>query len=40
MNMPGSGSGNWRWRLHEDALTDELAQRLRAATGTARRTPN
>jgi 4-alpha-glucanotransferase len=31
MNTPGSGSGNWRWRLERGQFTDELAARLRAA---------
>lgn len=34
MNLPGSSSGNWRWRLRPDALTPELAvslQRLNRA---------
>jgi 4-alpha-glucanotransferase len=29
MNLPGSGSGNWRWRLERTQLTDDLADRLR-----------
>ena len=29
MNLPGTPGGNWRWRCREDALTPELAQRLR-----------
>jgi 4-alpha-glucanotransferase len=32
MNLPGSSTGNWRWRYEPDALTDELAARLRAST--------
>ena len=28
MNLPGTPSGNWRWRCKKDALTAELAQRL------------
>jgi 4-alpha-glucanotransferase len=30
MNLPGTPSGNWRWRLGEDALTPALAERLRS----------
>ena len=29
MNLPGTASGNWRWRMLSGALTDELAARLR-----------
>jgi 4-alpha-glucanotransferase len=32
MNLPATVGGNWQWRLEEDQLTDELAQRLRTAT--------
>ena len=32
MNRPGEAEGNWQWRYQPDALTDELAQRLREAT--------
>jgi len=34
MNFPGIVKGNWRWRLKEGALTQELAQRLRSITIT------
>ncbi len=29
MNYPSRPSGNWRWRMREEALTDDLCQRLR-----------
>jgi 4-alpha-glucanotransferase len=29
MNLPGTPSGNWRWRLREGDLTPALAERLR-----------
>ena len=29
MNLPGTSSGNWRWRFCKGALTPELANRLR-----------
>jgi 4-alpha-glucanotransferase len=29
MNFPGTSRGNWRWRLRPNALTPELAQKLR-----------
>jgi 4-alpha-glucanotransferase len=32
MNVPGTASGNWGWRLSDGALTGELAGRLRAVT--------
>jgi 4-alpha-glucanotransferase len=32
MNFPGTAKGNWRWRLQDGALTQELAQRLRSIT--------
>lgn len=28
MNLPGTSSGNWRWRFRPGALTSELAKRL------------
>jgi 4-alpha-glucanotransferase len=28
MNLPGTASGNWRWRMRPGALSDELAARL------------
>ncbi|MGH2934256.1 MAG: 4-alpha-glucanotransferase [Gaiellaceae bacterium] len=37
MNRPGQPYGNWTWRLAPGQLTDELAQRLRAATARGRR---
>jgi 4-alpha-glucanotransferase len=33
MNLPNSTEGNWSWRYHSDALTGEIAQRLRELTG-------
>jgi len=29
MNLPGTSSGNWRWRFRHGALTSELATKLR-----------
>lgn len=37
MNRPGQLGGNWAWRYDEGMLTDELADRLRAATATTGR---
>jgi 4-alpha-glucanotransferase len=37
MNRPGTAQGNWQWRLERDALTDEVAARLREVTERARR---
>ena len=32
MNLPGTTSGNWKWRYRNGALTDALAARLRSLT--------
>ncbi len=32
MNTPGTATGNWRWRYSKEALTPQLADRLRALT--------
>jgi 4-alpha-glucanotransferase len=32
MNLPNSTEGNWSWRLKEQSLTSELAERLRKLT--------
>jgi 4-alpha-glucanotransferase len=37
MNVPGRERGNWRWRLDDGRLTEDLAARLRASTEAARR---
>jgi 4-alpha-glucanotransferase len=29
MNLPGTSSGNWRWRFREGSLTPEIAARLK-----------
>jgi 4-alpha-glucanotransferase len=34
MNSPGTAKGNWRWRLDDGALTQDLARRLRNVTRT------
>jgi 4-alpha-glucanotransferase len=34
MNLPGMAKGNWRWRLKDGALTQQLAYRLRSITMT------
>jgi 4-alpha-glucanotransferase len=39
MNLPGSDSGNWRWRYRAGALTDELAAELRRLTERSGRAP-
>lgn len=31
MNLPGTASGNWTWRMPPDALTDAVTQRLKEA---------
>ena len=30
MNIPSTLGGNWVWRLDSDALTDELADKLKS----------
>lgn len=32
MNLPGTISGNWKWRYRQGALTDEIAGKLQALT--------
>jgi 4-alpha-glucanotransferase len=32
MNLPGTLSGNWKWRYRRGALTDALAAKLRSLT--------
>jgi 4-alpha-glucanotransferase len=32
MNLPGTASGNWRWRYRPGALSPELSERLRTLT--------
>jgi 4-alpha-glucanotransferase len=31
MNLPGRASGNWNWRMHPDALTPQVVNRLKEA---------
>ncbi len=38
MNVPGTDSRNWRWRMLPGAATEELAAKLRLYTETFRRT--
>ncbi len=39
MNVPGVGHGNWAYRVLEDQLTDEVAERLRALAVVTERLP-
>ena len=39
MNLPGTGTGNWRWQLDADQLTAAHATRLRALVEDAGRLP-
>jgi len=39
MNRPATESGNWSWRLAEDALTPRLAERLGGMARTYGRKP-
>ena len=38
MNLPGSASGNWRWRFEPDQLTPEIGTRLKEWAETYERT--
>jgi 4-alpha-glucanotransferase len=37
MNIPGKATGNWQWRLEENALTKKLAAKLSHETKTFNR---
>jgi 4-alpha-glucanotransferase len=37
MNVPGTATGNWRWRLHGEALNKDMASRLRSMVETYER---
>ncbi len=39
MNLPGTGEGNWAWRMREGALTEKIGERLRDLTQTYGRAP-
>jgi 4-alpha-glucanotransferase len=39
MNMPGVATGNWAWRYQEEALTEDLRQRLNTLTHRFGRAP-
>ncbi len=39
MNVPGTASGNWQWRMQENALTKKLAAKLSNETQTFNRLP-
>ena len=34
MNVPGTATGNWQWRVAENSLTEKLAKRLSKETQT------
>jgi 4-alpha-glucanotransferase len=38
MNFPGTTSGNWRWRVTEEAFDDVLQERLRLLNESTGRT--
>ena len=40
MNVPGTPSGNWRWRVQQDQLTPELAQKMRSLCELYERVPS
>jgi 4-alpha-glucanotransferase len=37
MNIPGTASGNWQWRMKENALSNKLAAKLSHETQTFNR---
>jgi 4-alpha-glucanotransferase len=37
MNLPGTSSGNWTWRMRWESLTPEIEQRLQGLTETYER---
>jgi 4-alpha-glucanotransferase len=37
MNIPGTASGNWQWRMEENALSKKLAAKLSHETQTFNR---
>jgi 4-alpha-glucanotransferase len=39
MNIPGKATGNWRWRLKENALSGKLAAKMKHTTQTFNRLP-
>jgi 4-alpha-glucanotransferase len=39
MNVPGTATGNWQWRVAENSLTERLAKRLSKETQTFYRLP-
>ena len=39
MNLPGTASGNWQWRMKPGSLTRDLAAKLYKYTKTYRRLP-
>ena len=36
-NVPGTGTGNWQWRMEQKSLTKELAMKLSKETQTFNR---
>ena len=39
-NIPGTTMNNWRWRMHQDALTDELSAKIQSWVSTTHRGKN
>jgi 4-alpha-glucanotransferase len=37
MNLPGTSSGNWRWRFRQEDLTSAISARLRQLVETYER---
>jgi 4-alpha-glucanotransferase len=40
MNKPGSGAGNWEWRMREGAITEQMRERLSNVTRVCGRWPD
>ena len=39
-NIPGTTMNNWRWRMHQDALTDQLSAKIQSWVSTTHRGKN
>ena len=40
INVPGTSSNNWRWRMQDSQLSDALCVGVAAMVDTARRAPS
>ena len=39
INVPGTSGGNWRWRLIEAQLSDEVREKIASMVSTTARAP-